>query len=239
MSLEHIAGSWTGVIRSVALTAAGCLAAATALHAQGGEELDAGTYEILLNGELVGLERFVVQSDGVAVRAAARVTSSRDAAGIVSGEVRLLLDQSYRADRYELKPSSGSLGSVVGLRHGNRFRMQTESEEGERVKEFVAPDGLVILERGFAHHYFLLLGLVREGAGRQQLSLVVPSEGRQFRATVRDEGEEAVPVDGETVTARRYVVEGSGETHTLWASADGHVLRVEIPTLGWAARRRP
>ena len=46
-------------------------------------------------------------------------------------------------------------------------------------------------------------------------------------------------VDGETVTARRYVVEGGGETHTLWESADGRVLRVEIPTLGWAARRRP
>ena len=242
MSLERTAGSWTGVARILALIAAGCLTAVAELDAQAGqagEELDAGTYEILLNGELVGLERFVVQSDGAAVRAAARVTSSREAAGIVSGEVRLLLNEAYRPDRYELKPSGGSLGSVVGLRRANRLRMQTESEEGERVKEFVAPDGLVILERGFAHHYFLLLGLVREGAGIQQLSLVVPSEGRQFRATVRDEGEEAVPVNGETVTARRYVVEGGGETHTLWASADGRVLRVEIPTLGWAARRRP
>ena len=242
MSLERTAGSWTAVARILTLIAAGCLTAVAELDAQAGqagEELDAGIYEILLNGELVGLERFVVQSDGAAVRAAARVTSSREAAGIVSGEVRLLLDEAYRPDRYELKPSGGSLGSVVGLRRANRLRMQTESEEGERVKEFVAPDGLVILERGFAHHYFLLLGLVREGAGIQQLSLVVPSEGRQFRATVRDEGEEAVPVNGETVTARRYVVEGGGETHTLWESADGRVLRVEIPTLGWAARRRP
>lgn len=241
MSLEANLRSWAGGARVLvipALTVA-CLASVPDLQAQGGEELDAGTFEVLLNGELVGLERFVVQSDGVAVRAAARVTSSRDVVGIVSGEVRLLLDQSYRPDRYELKPSGGSLGSVVGLRRANRFRMQTESEEGERVKEFVAPDGLVILERGFAHHYFLLLGLVREGAGGQQLSLVVPSEGRQFRATVRDEGEESVPVDGQTVTARRYVVEGGGEIHTMWTSADGRVLRVEIPTLGWAARRRP
>lgn len=241
MSLERSGRSWIGGARILVIPAlaAACLAVVPDLSAQGGEQLDAGTFEVLLNGELVGLERFVVQNDGVAVRAAARVTSSRDAAGIVAGEVRLLLDQSYRPDRYELKPSGGSLGSVVGLRRANRFRMQTESEEGERVKEFVAPDGLVILERGFAHHYFLLLGLVREGAGGQQLSLVVPSEGRQFRATVRDEGEESVPVNGQTVTARRYVVEGGGETHTMWTSADGRVLRVEIPTLGWAARRRP
>ncbi len=239
MSLERTAGPWTGMVRRLALIAGGCLAVAPGLYAQGGEELDAGTYEILLNGELVGLERFVVQSDGAAVRAAGRVTSSHDAAGIVAGEVRLLLDQVYRPDRYELKPSGGSLGSVVGLRRGNRLRMQTESADGERVKEFVAPDDLVILERGFAHHYFLLLGLIRESASGEQLSLVVPSEGRQFRATVHDEGEDAVSIDGETVTARRYVVEGGGETHTLWESSDGRVLRVEIPTLGWAARRRP
>lgn len=243
MSLERTfhfgAGTSAARARILALSAAGCLAVATELRAQGGEELDAGTYEVLVNGELVGLERFVVQSDGAAVQAAARVTSSHETAGIVAGEVRLLLDQAYRPDRYELKPSGGDLGSVVGLRRANRLRMQTESEEGERVKEFVAPDDLVILERGFAHHYYLLLGLVREGTGGQQLSLVVPSEGRQFRATVRDEGEESVPVDGQTVTARRYVIEGGGEAHTLWASADGRVLRVEIPTLGWAARRRP
>lgn len=240
MSLEHtlrLAVCRTARLRILALAAAGCFAVAAELHAQEGEELDAGTYEVLLNGELVGLERFVVQSDGAAVRAAARITSSHEAAGIVAGEVRLLLDPAYRPDRYELKPSGGDLGSIVGLRRANRLRMQTESEEGERVKEFVAPGDLVILERGFAHHYFLLLGLVRESSGGQQLSLVVPSEGRQFRATIRDEGEDSVP--GQAVTARRYVVEGGGETHTLWASADGRVLRVEIPTLGWTARRRP
>ena len=77
MSLERTVGSWTGVVRTLALTAAGCLAAAPDLHAQGGEELDAGTYEILLNGELVGLERFVVQSDGAAVRAVGDRVSTR------------------------------------------------------------------------------------------------------------------------------------------------------------------
>lgn len=240
MSLERPGRS--RAVRDAVLTlglASAGLAVAPDLHGQGGEELDAGTYELLLNGELVGLERFVVQNDGAAVRAAARLTSNRDAAGLVPGETRLLLDQAFRPDRYELKPSAGSLGSVVGLRRANRLRVQTESADGERVKEFVAPEGLVILERGFAHHYFLLLALVRGGAAGDQLSLVVPSEGRQFRATVRDEGEESVPLDGESVAARRYVIEGGGETHTVWASADGRILRVEIPGLGWAARRRP
>lgn len=228
-----------GSLAATAALAAACgLCVPPDLRAQGEEELDVGTYEILLNGELIGLERFLVQSDGVSLRAAGRMTASRDAGAIVPGEAQLLLDQAYRPERYELKPSTGSLGSVVGLRRGNRLRMQTESEEGERVKEFVAPAGLVILERGFAHHYFLLLGLVRQAAG-SEVSLVVPSEGRQFRATVRDEGEDLVSVDGETVTARRYVVEGGGETHILWTAADGRILRVEIPSLGWAARRRP
>jgi len=58
MSLERTAGSWTAVARILTLIAAGCLTAVAELDAQAGqagEELDAGTYEILLNGELVGL----------------------------------------------------------------------------------------------------------------------------------------------------------------------------------------
>lgn len=222
-----------------ALLAAGLIGPVAELRAQAGEELDSGTFDLLLDGEMIGLERFVIQGDGGEVRAVARTTSTREAGVVIPGEARLLLDAGFQVDRYELKPSSGPLRSVVGIRQANRLRMQTESEQGERVKEFVAPAELAILERGVAHHYYVLLGLLRSGGSGGTVSLVVPSEGRQFRATVGDAGEETVPLDGERVTARRYVIEGGGETHLLWASADGRVLRVEVPSLGWVARRRP
>ena len=226
-------------VLTLALAAAGSFAGIPGLSAQTDEELDTGTYELLSNGEVIGVERFVVRSDGTAIRAAGRVTSSRATGSLGPGEVRLQLDEEFRAQRFELKPSEGPLTSVVGLRFGNRFRVQTDSEAGERVKEYVAPARLAVLERGFAHHYFLLLQLMHGDAGPGQLSLVVPSEGKQFRATVRDEGEDRVPINGGTATARRYAIEGGGETHTVWASNDGRVLRVEVPAMGWAAQRRP
>ncbi|UCG74674.1 MAG: hypothetical protein JSV95_07835 [Gemmatimonadota bacterium] len=225
--------------RAPLLVALAVLLPGRELPAQAGDELDSGTYEILMNGQVVGLERFVVQNDGTVIRAAGRVSASAVGAAILTGEVRVQLDQEYRPDRYELKPSNGALVSVIGLRRGGRLRLQTESDAGERVKEFVAPDDLVVLERGIAHHYFLLLGLVRGAADGDRVSLVVPSEGRQFRATVRDEGEESIPFGGGTLQARRYALEGEGERHAVWAAADGRVLRVEVPGSGWAAQRLP
>lgn len=221
------------------LLAIGATVGVKALPAQSTEELDSGIFELLQDGDVVGLERFVIRHDGTAVRAAARVTSSRGPSRVQEGEVRLLLDDSFHPERYELKPEDGELESVVGLRRGNRLRVQSDSKEGERVKEFVAPAGLSVLERGYAHQYFLLLRLLEEAPSGTALSLVVPSEGKQFRATIRDEGEDLIPIGGETISARHYVIEGGGEVHTVWADRDGRVLRVEIHGLGWAAQRRP
>ncbi len=221
------------------LSAVLVLAGVRALPAQSSDELDSGIFELLQDGDVVGVERFVIRHDGTAVRAAARVTSNRGASRIRDGEVRLLLDGSFHPERYELKPEEGPLESVVGLRRGNRLRVQSDSEDGERVKEFVAPAGLAVLERGYAHQYFLLLRLLDTAPRGTPLSLVVPSEGKQFRATIRDEGEELIPIGGETIAARHYVIEGGEEVHAVWADGDGRVLRVEIRGLGWAAQRRP
>ena len=224
---------------AVALLAVAALSGVRTLPAQSSDELDSGTFELLQDGDVVGIERFVIRHDGTAVRAAARVTSNRGSARVQEGEVRLLLDGSFHPERYELKPEEGPLESVVGLRRGNRLRVQSDSDEGERVKEFVAPAGLSVLERGYAHHYFLLLQLLSKAPRGTALSLVVPSEGKQFRATIRDEGEDLIPIGGATISAHHYVIEGGGVAHAVWADSDGRVLRVEIPQLGWAAQRRP
>ncbi len=131
----------------LAVLFAGASAADRALRAQSPEELDSGTFDLLVDGRVVGTERFVVRHDGTSIRAAARVTLEPGADALVGGEIRLLLDADFRLNRYELKPEDGPLRSVVGIRQGNRLRLQTDSEEGERVKEFVAPPGLSVLER--------------------------------------------------------------------------------------------
>ena len=223
----------------LAVLFAGASAADRALRAQTAEELDSGTFDLLVNGRVVGTERFVVRHDGTSIRAAARVTLEPGADALVGGEIRLLLDTDFRPNRYELRPENGPLRSVVGIRQGNRLRLQTDSDEGERVKEFVAPPRLSVLERGIAHHYFLLLQQLGEDFGTATVSLVVPSEGKQFRATVREEGAEAVRVGQEAVPSRKYVIEGGGEMHAVWAGEDGRVLRAEIQGRGWVARRQP
>ena len=222
-----------------ALLAIIALFGARGLAAQDAEDLDSGIYDVLQDGEVVAVERFVIRHDGAAVRAAGRVTANRDGSTILEGEVRLLLDPDFQAERYELKPEEGPLEAVVGLRQGNRLRVQSESQDGERVKEFVAPAGLAVLERGYAHHYYLLLRLLDRAPPGTTPSLVVPSEGKQFRATIREEGEDSIPIGSETITASHYVIEGGGETHVVWADGEGRVLRVEIPHLGWSAQRRP
>ena len=223
----------------LAVLLAGAAAADRSLRAQSPEELDSGTFDLLVNGRVVGTERFVVRHDGTSIRAAARVSLEPGADGLVGGEIRLLLDADFRPNRYELKPEDGPLRSVVGIRQGNRLRLQTDSDDGERVKEFVAPPRLSVLERGIAHHYFLLLQQLGDDFGTATVSLVVPSEGRQFRATVREEGAETVRVGEGTVPSHKYVIEGGGEMHAVWVGEDGRVLRAEIPSRNWVARRRP
>ncbi len=56
---------------------------------------------------------------------------------------------------------------------------------------------------------------------------------------MREEGAETVRVGEGTVPSRKYVIEGGGEMHAVWAGEDGRVLRAEIPGRGWVARRRP
>ncbi len=68
----------------LAVLLAGASAADRALRAQSSaEELDSGSFDLLLNGRVVGTERFVVRHDGTSIRAAARVTLEPGADALV------------------------------------------------------------------------------------------------------------------------------------------------------------
>lgn len=222
-----------------ALTA--LVAAPGALAAQGEQVVDRGSLELRVDGRTVGTESFEVRRSGRAVRAAGRVVLDSSVAGIRPLEVLLETDADYAPALFRLRPTAGEVRSVTAVREEGRLRLQVSSEAGDRWKEFVAPDGLVLVEPGVAHHWALVLRRHRDrlaGSAMVEVPAVVPSEARRAPLRLRREGPDRAEVPGANRDAVRYTATLAGSREFLiWTSEEGHVLRVESRETGVVAVR--
>lgn len=218
-------------------------AAVGGLSAQTAQAVDAGTFELRVDGRTVGTESFEIRRSGRQVRAVGRVSLDSAVAGLHSLEVWLEADANYVPDRFRLRPSGGDLQSVTAVREEERLRLQVSSRAGDRWKEFLASPDLVLLEPGLAHPWLLILRQHRdglEGRGAVEVPAVVPTEARRTSLSLRRQGPERVEVPGANRTAVRYTATlGGGDEIRIWTAEDGRVLRVESPSRRLTAVRRP
>lgn len=213
------------------------LAAPAAAHAQAGMA-DEGTFRVSVEGRNVGTEEFSIRQTGGGT-SAETVATGRVQLSLPTGSLDVqsrLRGTGLQADpvAYEVSVGGDSPQRIVGTMGSGRFSARTVTATGERLREYVASSGAVVLDDGIAHHYYFLARRVRSGS----VPIIIPRENRQVMATVTDQGEERVTIGGTTVNLFRLVIRpaGAGERH-VWVDALSRVIRVEIPERNYVAVR--
>ncbi|MCG8467201.1 MAG: hypothetical protein MJB57_03195 [Gemmatimonadetes bacterium] len=194
------------------------------------QELDAGQLQWRADGRRTGVERFRVWRTGSTVNAVATIER-------VQGDERqigLQLDADLVPTRYQFQEGSSL---VEGTRFADRVRFHMVSDDGERWKEFPARAVQAVIEPDVAHHYLLLLQLLRERP--DGLAIVIPSRGERALARLAGEGPDRVAVGEGSVSATRYDVEIGETRRSAWIDGEGKLLRVLDPGSGREALRLP
>lgn len=228
---------------ALAWAAAALLVAAPdgGLGAQEDQALDRGSFDLRIDGRSVGTETFEIRRSGRQIRSAGRIALDSAVGAFLPLEVLVEADGDYAPELFRMRPSAGDVRSVTAVREDGRLRVQVSSEEGDRWKEFRAPDDLALVEPGVAHPWAIILHRHRErleGTAMIEVSAVVPSEARRASLRLRREGPDRVEVPGANRAAVRYAATLDGEREFLiWTSEEGRVLRVESPSSGAVAVR--
>lgn len=216
------------------------LAAVQEAAAGPGEELDAGRFEILVDGRPVGTEVFAIRRVGTKVRVVGRLQLENGEDPWWPFEVRMQTNANLEPEIYELRFLAGPTQTVNGRRTENGFLIHTATDAGERFKEFGTEPGTLILEHAAAHHFVLLFRrLAADGTGAQSgtVPIIVPSRNTAAKADVRRIDETTQTVGDREVEVTRYQVQLDGRQAEVWVDAGGQVLRVSMADMGWQATR--
>lgn len=200
--------------------------------------VDEGTFAVTLGGAPAGTEQFTIRRAGVGddaiVIANAVIRLDR---GAGPTELRPLLEVTPLDDasvNYQLKVS-GSEASELSVRAaGRRYVARIRTDAGEEEREFLARPGTRIVEEGVAHQYYFLRG-VREGSSTP---VIEPRTRRQLQLTASAAAEEELQLGPSRVQARKLTLSAGQDVRVIWFDAQGRVLRVEIPALGYVAQRQ-
>jgi hypothetical protein len=200
--------------------------------------VDEGTFAVSMGGAPVGTERFTIRRAGVgddAIVIANAVLQLDRGSGPT--ELRPLLEVTPLDDaavNYQLKVS-GSENTEMSVRvAGRRYVAHIRTDAGEEEREFLARPGTRIVEEGVAHQYFFLRG-VSEGSSTPVLE---PRTRRTLLMAASAPTEEEIRVGSGRVRARKVTLSSGEDVRHVWFDAQGRVLRVEIPALGYVAERQ-
>jgi len=226
--------------RYVALAIALACGGVGTAHAQN-VTLDEGTFRITVAGRDVGRETFSIKQSGPAANASvnARGSVTIDSAGVAEelSSVLQLTGATLQPTAYNLRAARDQREEqIAGRIVSGRFIAKIVSPTGEELREYLASDRAVLIDRGIVHHYYFLAR--RMQGESMKIPVIIPRRGQQVTATVQLRGEEEITVGGQRITARHLVVTPAGgeETH-LWVDAQSRVLRLEVPALRLDASR--
>ena len=201
--------------------------------------IDEGIFTISMAGQPAGTETFsirrsepgepvrIIAQGQIRIRTSTERTEAAPALQLTGADMAL--------SAYQLKVSGDRTEEIYVTLGERRFLTRTVSDSGEREREYPAHSGTLLLDRGVAHHYFVVGARFDEGI--TSFPVLIPSEGRQLRMEATRVGGESIRIGGELVQARHIRLEGGGERRDIWL--DGHhVLRVEDPGSGYHAERQ-
>ncbi len=209
--------------------------------AQDPSMIDQGRFEIRIGGAARGQESFAIRRQGEEYMAVGRTSLEGQDLRVLSAEVGLRTDARYVPVRYEFRTLQRPTSTTIAVRTGNRIRVTTSNQEGERMTELMLDRELVLIQTGVAHHYWFLIKRFGEASAGQGGTVDALAPDGVERSSIRlDEVTEVdltLP-DGRVREARRYEMQIGETRHIVWVErTTGHVLRAEIPERVWVAIR--
>ncbi len=211
-----------------------------ALPAQS-ERVDVGSFTVTVGGQRTGREQFsirrVVAPDGAVLELRAE-----SATGERRTAMRLETDSAGTPVRYSLEERRGAdiTRRLGGQRMRGRFATLSRGVTGEAGREYLLVPGAIILEDdGLLQYALLVRGRRAEVGVSMSIPILTPTENRQgtVRLVLEAQGDTVV-IAGARRAAWRWRAElGSGDLRTVWADADGRLLRVLLPARGLEAIR--
>lgn len=196
--------------------------------------LDEGTFEILVDGRVVGTESFTIHRVGLGDDSEILATGTAESDG-QSMRPALKTSPDYRPLSYQNTVTGGRDAELSVVLSGARYESRMSGPEGEMEREYRAGDRAVLLEGHVAHQYFFVARSAPRAGDR--LRAILPVEGRQVAVTVASVAAEDVRLGREVVASRHFVLRFGDADRHLWVDDDGRVLRLEIPAETWEAVR--
>ena len=224
-------------VRSAVLTSS--LILLTPLAAAGQSVMvDEGTFSVQLGGMPAGTEQFTIRRAGIGEEA---TVIAQAGIHLDQGKgttemrplLRTLLPDGNVSD-YQLKVSGLESAELSLWLDGRRYAARFRNAEGEEEREFLARPGTHLLEEGVAHQYYFLKD-AREGS---QTAILEPRTRRQLQLVASTTVEEEIRVGAVRVRARKVTFVAGNDVRTVWFDAQGRVLKVEVPSLGYVAQRQ-
>jgi len=203
--------------------------------------VDENAFQIYVNGEVVGREEFSIRQSGPSGQRRMILRGTVDL-NSPDGAVNLapamdVQGETLGVSTYQIKVSGAETTDIFVNVSGNRYLARIVSSAGERLREFRAGPGSVLLDEGVVHHHYLLNPFLEEAAS-VSLTVLTPRAGQQQRMTLTLVGEEEIRVGGVLVSdARRFHLEGGDHPRDIWYDSQGRILRLEIPSQGLVAER--
>jgi hypothetical protein len=202
--------------------------------------LDEGGFRLLVNGQEAGTETFSIRQNGsgesAVIIATGRVVLDTARGGHVLSADLQVAGPALRPAAYQVNVEGAASEKIAGRVVGARFSARIISAAGERMREYLASEGAVVVDEGVAHQYYFLAQ--RAGSEGGQVPMIIPRQSQQVSAAVRVQGNESIAVGGSTVSARHLVVTvPSGPERHVWVDAQSRVLRLEIPARKFVAER--
>ncbi len=199
---------------------------------------DVGSFTILRDGSRVGREQFslrrVSSPDGIEfeLRAESAIGERRLA-------TRLEIDSAGTPMRYsaEVREGTAVVLKLGGQRVRGRFATLARTDRGEAAREYLLPDGTLVLEDQ-SFHQAAVLWLGPDRLINEPRSALAPMDNseRSIRVTL-ESATDMVVVAGVRLSASRWAVDDPRNARVIWTDADGRILRVLIPSLGLEAVR--
>lgn len=212
-----------------------------AAEPQQGERLDVGSFTLFVGAQRTGREQFsmrkIVSQDGAVLELRAE-----SASGERRSAMRLEADSAGTPVRYSLEERSGAdvTRRLGGQRLRGRFATLARGVSGEAAREYLLTPGAIILEDDGLLQYALLVRGRRADVGvTQAIPTLTPTENRQgsVRLVLETQRDTVVIAGARRAAWRWRVVLTNGDSRTIWADADGRLLRILLPARGIDAVR--
>jgi hypothetical protein len=196
-----------------------------------------GEYTILLGGRSIGVEKYVVISDGNAISSASTLEFRNPNEGPkkVSLETKLEMDDQFQPRNYELKSEvDGKKGSIQGEFAPNQVIFSYAGGGASFRNGLLVGDHYTILDTNAFHHFIFLTRLFKYGSSEksQQFEVVIPQEKETGTLKISEIGKEDLQVKGKKLSTTRLKIDTGVLTIQVWVDGDHVPRKIAVPEKG-------